>query len=171
MRASQTRTRSQTSRRLMPALCCLMCLPALPVHAQEEESADGQDPTIVVTRTVHPRIAYRGIPREDHPVASEATTFPARVFGDAIDVLIGSVVGDGELGQQGAAGPMAGMLVPLLDRSTAPLGPTVTGAVGGAPLGMSATTGAIGGATRNLGSVISGALAPPISAGQPGGGP
>jgi hypothetical protein len=157
---------------MLPVLCCLIGLPAFPVQAQEA-GEDDKDPSIVVMRTVHPRIAYRGIPLEDHPIKAEATTFPGRVFEGVVNGVIASVVGDDALGERGAAGPAAGALVPLLERGTAPLGSTLAGRAGGnAPLGASASSaGAIGGATRDLGSHVTGALAPVIGLGKQGGGP
>lgn len=155
----------------LPALCCLACcLPSLSARAQE---AGSEDPSIVVMRTVQPRIAYRGVPLGDHPIQAEATTFPARVFRGVVDGVIASVVGDEALGERGAAGPAVDALVPLLERSTSPLGSTLAGRAGGnTPLGASATTaGAIGGATRDLGSRITGALAPITDPGRQGGGP
>jgi hypothetical protein len=160
-----------TRRPTLLALCGLICLPALSVQAQQT-GADSADPSIVVMRTVHPRIAYRGIPLEDHPIQAEATTFPGRVFRGVVDGVIGSLVGDAELGERGAAGPAVDALVPLLERSTAPLGSTLAGHAGGnTPLGASATAGAVGGATRDLGSRITGALAPIVNPGLQGGGP
>lgn len=164
--------RSTTRRLMLPALCCVLGLPALPAQAQDA-GEDGEDPSIVVMRTVHPRIAYRSIPLDDHPIKAEATTFPGRVFHGVVDGVIASVVGDDALGERGAAGAATGALVPLLERSTAPLGSTLAGRAGGhTPLGASASSaGAIGGATRDLGSRVTGALAPVIGLGKQGGGP
>lgn len=161
---------SSSARRLaLPALCCLLGLPVPSVQAEETDA----DPSIVVMRTVHPRIAYRGIAREEHPIQAEATTFPRRVFHGVIDGVIAGVVGDELLGERGAAGPAAHALVPLLERSTSPLGSTLAGHAGGSmPLGASASTaGAVGGATRGLGSLVGNTLAPAVSSGLQGGGP
>lgn len=164
-------TRPITRRLMLPALCCLIGLPAFPAAAQDAGRED--DPSIVVMRTVHPRIAYRGIPLDDHPIKSEATTFPGNVFRGVVDGVIASVVGDDALGERGAAGSATGALVPLLERSIAPLGSTPAGHAGGnTPLGASAAgAGAIGGATRDLGSHVTGALAPVLGPGKQGGGP
>lgn len=172
MHVQSTSTQANKRRLILPALCCLVCTPVMPLQAQEADGEQAADPTVVVMRTVHPRIAYRGVPREDNPVQAQATTFPGRVFQGAMDTVIGSLVGDSELDRYGAAGPATGAMLPMLERGTAPLGSAVTGAVGGAPLGAAASTGgAIGGATRNLGPLVGGALAPMVDPGRQGGGP
>jgi hypothetical protein len=151
-------------------LCGLACVPV--AQAQDAGDADA-DPTLVIMRKVEPRIAYRGVPLEDHPIAAQAVMFPGRVFAGAIDSLVDSLVGDSALGEYGAAGPATGVMMPLLERSTSPLGATLTRHAGGnTPLGASATAaGSIGGATRALAPVITGALTPAVDAARQGGGP
>lgn len=170
MSASLFRVPARPCRLAAALLCGLACVPA--ARAQDAGDADA-DPTLVIMRTVEPRIAYRGVPLEDHPVAAEAVMFPGRVFAGAVDSLVDSLVGDAALGEYGAAAPAIGVMLPLLERSTSPLGDTLVRHAGGAtPLGASATAaGSIGGATRALGPVITGALTPAVDTARQGSGP
>ncbi len=83
-------------------------VPAGSVYAGAAVSA--KDPTVIIARTVQPRIAYRGVPLEDNPIHSEATTFPGIVFHGTMGSLMGELVEE-ELGQHGSAGVMAGAAV------------------------------------------------------------
>lgn len=174
------RSRTRAVRFAVLAPCGLMCLlPALAVQAQapgQDAAENAQNPSFVIVRTVHPRVAYRGIPIGDHPIHAEAVTFPARVFDGVLDGVMGSVVGDEALGERGSVNTAIGAMQPLLERGAAPLAPTLAGqrGSGSTPLGLSATAGAVGAVgdvTRGLGARITNALAPVLGAGQPGGGP
>lgn len=91
-------------------LAAVAALAAAPVCAQSTAAAGGDsDPGLVIIRTVQPRIAYRGVPLEDNPIRSRATTFPARVFHDAFDGTLGGLVGDEALDQHGSAGLAGGI--------------------------------------------------------------
>lgn len=151
------------------ALLCLACIPV--GHARADQAgASGADPTLVVTRTVNPRIAYRGVPLEDNPVRAQATMFPAGVFHGAIDGMVEQLAADGELGERGAGGTAA--MLPLIQRGIAPLGTALSGSGRGvAPIGPGASSaGGVGGATRDLASTITGSLPAMISPAQQGGG-
>lgn len=182
MPARSIRLPTRAFRFAVPASCGLLCLlPALAARAQSpaagpDADADAQDPSFVIMRTVHPRVAYRGIPVGDQPIHAEAVTFPARVFDGVLDGVMGAVVGDDALGERGSVNTAVGAIQPLLARGATPLGPALAGqrASNGAPLGLSATSravGSVGDVTRGLGAQITNALAPVLGAGQPGGGP
>lgn len=119
-----------------------------------------EDPRIVLARTVHPRIAYRGLERTENPVAVQATTFPAGVFHDTLGVLVESVAGDAELGARGSHGLRSAAVAPSAIPAAFEVGTGVPGATRpSSPLGAGASAaGAVGGATRNLGARITGAL-------------
>lgn len=136
----------------------------------------GADTSVVIARTVHPRIAYRALPAQDNPVRTEATTFPGQVFHATLDRSLTPLLDDGALGQHGSGG--LGVAV-AADAATALLVPAAGvgagNALGGpaaaAPLGASASVGgAVVGATANLGNTITGAvmqaLAPPSGSGR-----
>lgn len=136
-------------------------LASAPLLAQD---AGGQqeDPGVVVTRTVQPRIAYRGVPREDNPVHAKATTFPARIFHDTVGGMLGELVGDDLLGQHGSAGLAGNVSQTLTGSALLPatvFGPAAQGGAGRVPTGPGASVGgAIGGATGGLGGRISGGV-------------
>lgn len=173
-------------RRLRPAArtlgAVLIVFAAGAAQAQETGgSAGSDDPGVVVTRKVQPRIAYRGVPLEDNPVHAKATTFPAQVFHETFDGMFdgmaGQLVGDELLGQHGSAG-LAGHVGEALTGAglvpaTTMLGPAVQGGVGRVPIGPGATVaGAVGGATAGLGDRIGGVLgAVAPAAALQGGGP
>jgi hypothetical protein len=162
--------RSSLARRLvLLALCGLIVLPAPSARAGEAGARD-QDPAVVVVRRVQPRIAYRGVPLEDHPIAAQATTFPVRVFRDTMGGVVESLVDDAVLDEHAAAGPAVVAVSSMLERSLAPLGPTLAGqAAGSTPFGPSPTsTGGVGGATGSLGSLVGSTLVP--ATGAQGGG-
>lgn len=138
-----------------------------------------QDHQLTVSRTVHPRIAYRGIPLEDNPVRVQATVFPGQVFHDTLGQTMDLVLGI-DLDQRGSAGIDAGAAARTLLVDGLPAlgaGPMFVGnAAGAAPVGPGASVGgAASGATRGLGSLITGGLMPILgssaSSSQQGGGP
>lgn len=167
-----------TLARALPRACRWAFVPAalaaaIAAPAQEPAGAGGpgEDPAVVVTRTVQPRIAYRGVPREQNPVHAQATVFPARVFHGTLDGVLGRIVGEEALGQTGSAGvtqldgvpaltaaagtldTRAGLVHSSVAASASPV--AAMGAAGGA-LGGAAST--IGRVTGTLGSTITGAV-------------
>lgn len=167
------RHRSSAAGVLVPAVLAAAAMS--PAWAQD---SDG-DPGVVITRTVHPRIAYRGVPTDELPIASRASTFPAQVFDRAMGTMLEQVAGDELVQQHGTAG-LAGRIG---DNLTAPgrltgiapmLGADTRAATGRVPLGPGASVGgAISGATGGLAdritSGVSRALVP--AAALQGGGP
>jgi hypothetical protein len=121
-------------------------------------AAGNSDPTLVVARTVNPRIAYRAVPVQDDPVRAQATVFPAHAFSVAIGGTLGRLLGDDALAQRGSAGVAVDARTPsaaiatLLPRSNdqaraagAPLaqvplgsGPAAGGGIGGVTAGLAA---------------------------------
>ena len=183
---------------LLGSVVALVLLAAAPVRAQDTGPAvegtpagsDGaasagtaKDPTVVIARTVQPRVAYRGVPLEENPIHSEATTFPGLVFHGTMDSVLGELV-EGELGQHGSAGVMAGAAVEsAVGRGLSGLtGGTLLGAgagAGSAPsLGPGASAGgavggvgtAVGNATSNIGSLVTNTVMQAVGTTQ-GGGP
>jgi hypothetical protein len=132
---------------------------AAPVVAAEPEAGPA-DETMVVARTVMPRIAYRALEPTANPVRVEATTFPGRVFHGAIDGLVGQLVGDDQLGERAAAPIASGGRelpthhAPLMD------GPGLQGpGASTAPLGRGASIGgAVLRATSGIGSMVQDAV-------------
>jgi hypothetical protein len=121
------------------------------------------DPVLVVTRTVNPRIAYRGLARDDNPVKTQATMFPGNAFAGALDDATGQLLGDDALGQRGSAGLGGGALAigPLLGNGTRGL--LGSGGFGGGPgaatpTGPGARHGGVAGAvldaTAGLGTLL-----------------
>ncbi|HEY4581677.1 MAG TPA: hypothetical protein VIG88_02255, partial [Lysobacter sp.] len=91
-------------------LIALLALPAAgPALAGEAGAPGMQDETMVVARSVMPRIAYRGLEPTANPVRVEATVFPGRVFEGVVDGLVDRLAGDDELGDR----------APLLRQDTA----------------------------------------------------
>lgn len=142
----------------------LLLAAALAPAAFAQQAAPQEDPGFAITRTVNPRIAYRGVPLEDNPVHARATTFPAHVFHSTLDQALGKALGDGELGSATGSGGIVmqatrGMLVPDAQTGAGGLGMMGTSAAGAAPLGMSASVGgSVRGATEGLGGTINNAL-------------
>ncbi|MFZ5655801.1 MAG: hypothetical protein ACOY37_01845 [Pseudomonadota bacterium] len=141
-------------------LATVLCATALPIAAGEREA----EPTLVLTRTVQPRIAYRALPPEQNPVAASVSTFPSRVFHAAVenatavigDQLLGDTVGEREFEGGELHGPGApGTALPLMFGSgregaaRTPIGPgaTVRGAVSGATSGLAGLVGGVVGQT------------------------
>ncbi|WP_408951760.1 hypothetical protein [Lysobacter sp. Hz 25] len=149
-RSVPTEQRLQAMRAAALVAVTLLGLFAGRAHGQQAGQAPAGDPTVVIARTVHPRIAYRALPAQENPIRTEATTFPGQVFHGTLDQSLAPLIGDAELGQHGstglspaaATGALTGMLVPtdsfgasgnngLLGPSAAtPVGPTAS--VGGA---------------------------------------
>ena len=134
------------------------------VQAAEPGTNTNTDPSVIVARTVYPRIAYRALPAQDNPVRTAATTFPAQVFHATLDRSLAPLLDDAALGQHGsggvgigaATGALTGLLAPGagLGAGNAFGGPATT-----APLGASASVGgAVIGATAGLGDTITGAV-------------
>lgn len=147
--------------RPLPSTLLLTGLLPFAAYAQ---SAPAQDPMLVATRRVEPRIAYHALAPTENPVAAQAPVFTARAFGMAMGsvgdgVAIGSV-DDDVLGALEAGG---------LDRR---LAPTITGALGtglglgtgpagrgGAPVGMTSALGSVGRVTSGVGGLVNRTLA------------
>ncbi len=144
--------------------CLALLGAALSPAAFAQQAAPQEDPGFAITRTVNPRIAYRGVPLEDNPVHARATTFPAQVFHSTLDKALGNALGDGELGSATGSGGIVmeatrGMLAPDAQTGAAGMGMMGTSAAGAAPLGMGASVGgSIRGATEGLGGTINNAL-------------
>lgn len=128
-----------SSRFLLPL--AILALPAA-ATSPAGDAPTHEDQTLVVARTVEPRVAYRALEPKDNPVRVEATTFPGRTFHGAIDGLVGA---DGiqlaaldELAERvpvtAARGPGA-MLLPATTPSAAVqpgMGPAASAGRGGA---------------------------------------
>lgn len=125
-----------------------------------------EDPTVVVARTVHPRIAYRALPAQENPIRTEATTFPGQVFHGTLDRSLAPLIGDAELGQHGssglspsaATGALTGLLVPTeslgASGNNGLLGPSAT-----APMGPTASVGgAVTNATAGIADLVTGSV-------------
>lgn len=148
-----------------------------PAGAQQHGGVQAGDPTVVITRTVHPRIAVRAVPKDELPIHAEATTFPQSVFQSTLATSLAPLVGDDALGETGSGG----IVIDALGR--AGLGSGSTGVFGALPLGRATTTGAtplgagasiggaVGRATGGLGDRIGGAVMQAVTATQQGAGP
>lgn len=156
----------------------LLAAPVLTVRADEPApqaqpaapaSAGMPDQVLVLARTVHPRIAYRGPAPDENPVRVQVTVFPGDAMTDSLGAIGGSLLGDGELA---GTAPM----VPL-QQLTGPGGPLMglgaafSGTGGSAtPIGTAANSvgGSVLRATNGLGSTITRAV---MAATGAGGGP
>lgn len=162
---------------LAVALAALVVGAGLPAAAQQHGGAQAGDPTVVITRTVHPRIAIRAVPKDELPIHAEATTFPQSVFQSTLATSLAPLVGDEALGETGSAG----LVTEALDRAGLGVGASgVLGALplgragnaGATPLGAGATIGgAVGRATGGLGDRVGGAVMQALNATKTGGGP
>lgn len=135
---------SLSTRHARVAMAAMLCVLAPGVAAQE--TSDGapavEDPSMIIARTINPRIAYRGIPIEENPIHTEATLFPARTFHAALDGTIGELLGDEALGARGSAGIHAGVAAGAAGAATqSAIGLVFLG--GSSPLGSNAGAGAI----------------------------
>jgi hypothetical protein len=158
-------------------LCLLVLAPfttaltlAMPVQAAEGDPEIATDPKLVIARTVEPRIAYRGVPREDNPIRSQATTFPSSVFHGAIGGIVDELAEDGALAERGAANGALLAIAPVLESnpSDAALGTQSAGAAM-VPLGPADPT-SLGGTMRGVAHTVTGALAPMLNAARAGAG-
>lgn len=161
-------------RRYMPAVAALVLVLALSLP-EVRAAGPGADTTVVIARTVHPRIAYRALPAQDNPVRTEATTFPGQVFHATLARSL-APLDDAALGQHGSGGVRAAAAADAANAMWAPTvgagaGAAFAGAGASAPLGASASVGgAVLGATAGLGDTLTGAvmqaLAPPPGSGR-----
>jgi len=172
--------RSLWSARCRLATVAALCASAPALHAQQVHGSRPGDHVLVVTRTVQPRIAYRGVELADNPVRMQATVFPGRVFHHTVDDSLERLLGDSELVQVGSAGVGGGatiraLLADGLDlRSGQSSGVRAMAADGGAagmaPMGMAASSGgAVSAATRGLGDTIQSSLVPALGTAAGGG--
>jgi hypothetical protein len=144
---------------------------AWPAQAQDADtSAQGRgdsDPVFVVSRTVHPRIAYKGLEAQQNPVHTQATTFPARIFHGTLGTTMGELT-DAALTDLASAGvatgtDTAGMAGAPAQGAWPGHGGVRAGMAGGnagqaagqAPVGaMGSAVGGAGGAVRNATGAI-----------------
>lgn len=150
-----------------PTLFLLALSVSAPAAAMEP--AEGPvDETLVVARTVMPRIAYHALEPTANPVRVQATVFPGRIFHGMVDTLTGRLAGDDELSERAPLGPSGAPrgLEPGIAGSLSH-GPGLQHAGGGRSVG-----GSIGGSvlrvTSGLGDRISQAV---HGAAGPGTGP
>lgn len=143
---------------------------ATPVQAAQGDPEIAPDPTLVIARTVEPRIAYRGVPREDNPIRSQATTFPSAVFHGAIGGIVDELAEDSALAERGAANGALLAIAPVLESNpsdtalgTPPAGSAIV------PLGPADPT-SLGGTMRGVANTVTGALAPMLNAARAGAG-
>ncbi len=68
---------------VMMVLCAASIIAATPAPAAEGD--------IIVLREVAPRVAYRGLPRDEMPVQAVVDTFPNQQFAQATDLELGGV--------------------------------------------------------------------------------
>lgn len=132
------------------------------------------DRTLVLARTVHPRIAYRGPAPAENPARVEVTVFPGGAMSGSLGGIGGQALGDGELAITapmepihrlvGPGGPLAGFGAAMS------VGPGATGSSTGAPVGAAASSvgGSVLKATSGLGTAITQAV---MGATKVGGGP
>lgn len=134
---------------------------ALASDVQAQTAPASKDPSITIVRTVNPRIAYRGIPKEDLPIAVEATTFPQKRFQEQMGRI--TTVGDQTLGmtQAGGQGVQSVLLGTLASPDSALSQSLGTQGAGGSsvPRGLGASVGgAVGSATSGIGDRVTGAV-------------
>lgn len=142
----------------MPRSCLplLILLAAAAAAAGPAVAGDAvhEDELMVVTRSVMPRVAYRGLEPTANPVRVQATVFPGRVFHGAMDAVVGRLAGDEELGERA---PMAAAALPAMRIEAGAAGPLGASAQGTGTAPRMAT-GAIGAgvvrATSNIGGRV-----------------
>lgn len=87
--------------------CILLAtIAAAPVAAVAGDEA--VDESLVVARTVMPRVAYHALEPTANPIRVQATVFPGRIFHGMLGDLAGHLAGDDELGERAslhAGGP------------------------------------------------------------------
>ncbi|QWF17259.1 hypothetical protein [Lysobacter capsici] len=148
------------------------------VHAQDAapNANPSEDPSVVIARTVHPRIAYRALPAQDNPVRTQATTFPAQIFHGTLERSLAPLIGDAELDQHGSAGlspataaqALTGLLVPADAMGAANPKAMLGGSAAAPPMGPTMSVGgAVKSATAGIGDLVTGsvmqALAPQVA--------
>lgn len=170
-----TRSSSSSSPRRV-FIAAVLCVLAPVVQAQQAgNGSQGVDQVMVVSRTVQPRNAFRGVPLEDNPVRVQATTFPGRVFHNMLDAGMEQLVGDGELTQLGSAGIDGGGALHGALPAGSPLAVTASmfggaGAGAATPLGSApGPGGAVSAATRGLDGLIRSSLLPVLGTNTGGG--
>lgn len=173
---TSTHRPSPRRRRAVMAAMALLCASAPAVHAQHGGGeGQGSDHSLVVVRTVQPRIAYRGFAPTDNPVRVQATTFPGRVFHATLDAGMTQLVGDGDLTVVGSAGidsaaghrPLPPLQAIHINRAL----PPGAGSPGSSPLGAGAAPGgAVSAATGGVGNLMQGRLLPALGVTAGGGG-
>ncbi|GHA87108.1 hypothetical protein [Cognatilysobacter bugurensis] len=154
----------------MPLAAALVLAAAVPAGVAAADPQIAPDPKLVIARTVELRIAYRGVPREDNPIRSQATTFPSAVFHGAVGSLVNEVADDRVLAERGAANSALPMIAPSLERGAndTALGAQAAGATL-VPLGPAGPV-SLGGSMRGVANTVTGALAPMINAARAGAG-
>lgn len=147
-----------------------------PVLAQQAP-ADQGDQRWVVTRTVHPRVAYRGPAPTANPPLAQAVLFPGGVFHQTLDASVAAPLDDEALDQRGSAGMAHGAGQTLGWANPTPDPAAAVGTLAGprtlAPVGSGAAAsgGAITRAMAPLAGTIQTALAPLAQGSKSGGGP
>jgi hypothetical protein len=134
---------------------------ARPAAAQDADpGAQGPgdaDPVFVVSRTVHPRVAYKGLEPQQNPVHTQATMFPGRVFHDTLGAALGELA-DAALTEHASAGVATDAHASGL--ATSPAQDTWLGARGGLATGQpgqatgTAPVGAMGSAIGGAGGAV-----------------
>lgn len=155
----------------LPSALLLLLAATGPAFAADPVSDDGaQDQTLVIARSVMPRIAYRGLEPTQNPVRVESIVFPGRVFHSTLDGLLGTLVGEDVLGDTASPG-----LTGRPERDPRADGLAAGGARDLMPTGRGATPN---GASASIGGAVlraTGGLADTITAATlratPGGGP
>lgn len=152
----------------------LLALVAMPSQAQvadqpNEAQDQAQDHVLVISRTVMPRAAYRGLPAEQNPVRSQVAVFPTRAFDQAMDsLMLGLAASENDLAERPNTA-----LAPVLSQA---LGVRLDaavhgqhGAAGGPGLTGIGPLGGIGASTSGLGGRIDGSVQRAMQPLLPGG--
>ncbi|MBN4665048.1 hypothetical protein HUS70_09060 [Pandoraea nosoerga] len=143
----------------------------LPGSVRAEPATPGD---LVIERNIGPRIAYRGLPREQNPIGIAVPAFPTGPFNTAMGAV--KQVTDNELTGHGSAGlitstvqsgisPVMGVLVGNARGGNAL---NTSNGVGGGFAGAMGGSGGVGSIGTLVPSVISSALAPLTSIGAAG---
>ncbi|VVE18026.1 hypothetical protein [Pandoraea commovens] len=142
----------------------------LPGQAKAEPATPGD---IVIERNIGPRIAYRGLPRDENQIGLAVSAFPTGPFGTALGAV--TAVTDNDLTAHASAGLVTGAVRSGMDPV---MGVLVGNARGGNALNTSNgvgggfAAGSAGGGIGSIGtlvpSVINSALAPLSTIGAAG---
>lgn len=124
-----------------------------------QSSPTAGDQHFIVARQVHPRIAYRPVPRAELPIRVQATVFPGRAFHSTLGASLAQPQGSGPQGvddavldhTRSASGLAAISPSNEAASASARIAPTAWQAGNAAPLGAGANHA---GATRDLGAAI-----------------